>query len=44
MRKGVVTIEYKKRIIEIVQNIQNEGTLKRIYKFVMYLYLHETDS
>lgn len=41
-RKGVDAIEYKKYIIEIVGKIQSEKTLKRIYKFVSYLYTHET--
>ncbi len=41
-RKGVDAIKYRKYIIEIVGKIRNESTLKRIYKFVQYLYTHET--
>jgi hypothetical protein len=37
-------LNYKEAIIEIVGKIQNERILKRIYKFVAYLYTHETDS
>ncbi|MDD3041234.1 hypothetical protein [Bacteroides sp.] len=42
--KGVVVIKYKDAIIEIVGKIRSEKTLKRIYKFVTYLYTHETGS
>ena len=43
--KGVVfPLKYKETIIEIVGKIQSERILKRIYKFVLYLYTHETDS
>lgn len=42
--KGVVVIKYKDAIIEIVGKIRSERTLKRIYKFVSYLYTHETGS
>lgn len=35
---------YKRTIIELVGKIRNEKTLKRIYEFVLYLYIHETDS
>ena len=43
--KGVVSpLNYKEAIVEIVGKIQNERILKRIYKFVLYLYTHETDS
>ena len=37
-------MNYKKAIVEIVGKIQNERILKRIYKFVLYLYTHETDG
>lgn len=42
--KRVVAIKYKETIIEIVMKIQSEKVLKRIYKFVLYLYTHETGS
>ena len=43
--KGVVfPLKYKETIIEIVGKIQSERILKRIYKFVLYLYTHETGS
>lgn len=43
--KGVVfPLKYKETIIEIVGKIHNEKILKRIYKFVLYLYTHETVS
>ena len=37
-------MNYKEAIIEIVGKIHNERILKRIYKFVAYLYTHETDG
>ena len=43
-RKGVVTIKYRDIIIEMVGKIRSEKNLKRIYKFVSYLYTHETGS
>ena len=43
--KGVVSpLNYKETIVEIVGKIRNERILKRIYKFVAYLYTHETDG
>lgn len=42
--KGVFPLNYKEAIVEIVGKIQNERILKRIYKFVAYLYTHETDG
>ena len=43
--KGVVSpLNYKEAIVEIVGKIHSERILKRIYKFVLYLYTHETDS
>ena len=43
--KGVVPpLNYKEAIVEIVGKIQNERIIKRIYKFVAYLYTHETDG
>ena len=41
IRKRWCYIKYKKAIIEIVGKICDEKTLKRIYKFVSYLYTHE---
>lgn len=40
--KRVVAIKYKETIVELVEKIQSERILKRIYKFVLYLYTHET--
>ena len=40
--KRVVVIKYKETIFELVEKIQSERILKRIYKFVLYLYTHET--
>ena len=37
-------MHYKETIIELVGKIQSEKDLKRIYKFVAYLYTHEADS
>lgn len=42
--KGVFLLNYKKAINEIVGKIHSEKILKRIYKFVLYLYTHETGS
>ena len=43
--KGVVfPLKYKETIIEIVGKIHNEKILKMIYKYVLYLYPHETGS
>lgn len=35
---------YKESIISMVIKMHNEKFLKRIYKLVMYLYIHEADS
>jgi hypothetical protein len=37
-------MNYKRTIIELVGKIHNEKVLKRIYKFISYLYTHEADS
>ena len=37
-------MSYKKTIVELVGKIQSEKLLKRIYKFVLYIYTHETGS
>jgi len=42
--KGVAAIKYKDIIIKIVEKIRSEKNLKRIYKFVSYLYTHEADG
>ena len=40
--KGVVSpLNYKEAIVEIVGKIHSERILKRIYKFVLYLYTHD---
>lgn len=33
-------MDYKERVIEILQKIHSEESLKRIYRFVKYLYIH----
>ena len=40
----VSPLNYKEAIVEIVGKIHSERILKRIYKFVLYLYTHETGS
>lgn len=42
--KGVFLLDYAKAINEMVGKIHSKRILKRIYKFVLYLYTHETDS
>lgn len=37
-------MNYKEAIVEIVGKIHSERILERIYKFVLYLYTHETGS
>lgn len=37
-------MKYKAAILELVGKIQNEKTLKRIYKIVLYLYTKESDG
>ena len=37
-------MSYKKAIVELVGKIQSEKLLRRIYKFVLYLYTRETGS
>lgn len=37
-------MKYRKIIVKMVEKIHNEQILKRIYKFVSYLYIHEADS
>ncbi len=41
--KGIYILQYKDMIIQLINKIHDEKTLKRIYKFVLYLYTHETD-
>lgn len=37
-------MDYKKRIIEMLQKVKSEYTLKRVYKLLIYLYLREDES
>lgn len=37
-------MKYKKAIYTMVEKMHSEKALKRIYKFIMYLYTHEADS
>lgn len=41
--KGWCPLGYKKAIVELVEKIHSPQILKRIYKFVMYLYTQEKD-
>ncbi len=34
-------MDYKKMIIEMVEKVQSEYTLKRVYELLEYLYLRE---
>lgn len=34
-------MDYKKKIIALLDKIDNEDILKRVYKFLIYLYLKE---
>ena len=34
-------MDYKKMIIELLDKVQNQNTLKRVYKLLEYLYLRE---
>lgn len=37
-------MDYKKLIIEILDKVKNEYTLKRVYRLLIYLYLKEDES
>lgn len=34
-------MDYKQKIIEMVENINNQDILKRIYELAQYLYIHK---
>nr|DAZ66104.1 MAG TPA: hypothetical protein [Caudoviricetes sp.] len=34
-------MDYKKEIIELLDKVKLESTLKRVYKLLVYLYLRE---
>ncbi len=34
-------MDYKKMIVELLDKVQSEYTLKRVYKLLEYLYLRE---
>lgn len=36
-------MDYKKLIIEILDKVKSEYTLKRVYKLLIYLYLREDE-
>lgn len=36
--------EYRKKIIEMVEKIENVAILKRIYKLTEYLYIHKKEK
>lgn len=42
--KAVILLRYKEAIFQLVGRIQDEKTLKRIYRFVLYLYAKEAGS
>lgn len=35
---------YRKKVVEIVEKIDNLAALKRIYKLAEYLYIHKTEK
>ena len=35
-----VHMDYKERVIEILQKIHSEESLKKIYRFIKYIYIH----
>ena len=35
-------MDYKKGIIELLDKVKTENTLKRVYKLLVYLYLKES--
>lgn len=39
--RGAVSMDYKKMIVELLDKVQSEYTLKRVYKLLEYLYLSE---
>lgn len=39
--RGAVSMDYKKMIVELLDKVQSEYTLKRVYKLLEYLYLRE---
>lgn len=34
-------MDYKRMIVELLDKVQNQNTLKRVYKLLEYLYLRE---
>ena len=38
---GRVTMDYKEKIIELLDKVKTENTFKRVYKLLEYLYLKE---
>ena len=40
-RLGGLFMDYKKEIIELLDKVKLESTLKRVYKLLVYLYLRE---
>ena len=34
-------MDYKKMIVELLDKVQDQNTLKRVYKLLEYLYLRE---
>ena len=34
-------MDYKKMIVELLDKVQNQNTLKRVYRLLEYLYLRE---
>lgn len=37
-------MDYKKMIIELLDKVKSQYTLKRVYKLLIYLYLREDDE
>ena len=38
---GRATMDYKEKIIELLDKVKTENTFKRVYKLLEYLYLKE---
>ena len=34
-------MDYKKKIIDLLEKVQTDQTLKQVYKLLLYLYLRE---
>ena len=39
--RGVISMDYKRMIIELLEKVKSQYTLKRVYRLLEYLYLKE---